>query len=56
MNSEIVTAITAIAEEADILIFGEIHGTQEVPQLISQCLDSWQAHDYGALGLEIPYT
>jgi len=55
MNVEVLEAITTLAQQTDILIFGEVHGTQEVPQMISDYLEKLQPIGYGALGLEIPY-
>ncbi len=56
MNTEVIKAITTLAQQTDILIFGEVHGTQEVPQVISNLLKGLQPLGYGALGLEIPYS
>lgn len=42
-----------LAQQSDCLIFGELHGTQEVPQLLATLLDDLTALGYGALGLEI---
>jgi hypothetical protein len=43
-----------VARQNDCLIFGELHGTQEVPQLLALLLDDLTALGYGGLGLEIP--
>jgi hypothetical protein len=47
-------AILQLARQCDLLLFGEIHGTQEVPQLLAELLDDLTALDYGALALEFP--
>jgi hypothetical protein len=56
MNTEVINAIIALAKQTDFLIFGEVHGTQEVPQLVSEYLEMLQPFGYGALALEIPYS
>ena len=56
MNTESIEAITSLAQQTDILIFGEVHGTQEVPQLIGDHLERFQRLGYVALGLEIPHS
>jgi hypothetical protein len=56
MNTEVIKAVITLAEQTHILIFGEIHGTQEVPQLVSDYLERLQPLGYGALALEIPYS
>jgi len=56
MNVEVLEAITTLAQQTDVLIFGEFHGTQEVPHLISDYLEKLQPIGYGALGLEVPYS
>jgi hypothetical protein len=47
-------ALLQIARESDLLLFGELHGTQEVPELISSLLDDLTALGYGGLDLEFP--
>lgn len=47
-------AVLQMARESDLLLFGELHGTQEVPQLVSLLLDDLTALGYGGLGLEFP--
>lgn len=56
MNVEVLEVITTLAQQTDVLIFGEVHGTQEVPQFIGDHLEMLQPFGYGALGLEIPHT
>lgn len=43
-----------LAAETDYLLFGEVHGTQEVPRLVAGLLDGLRALGYAALGLEVP--
>jgi hypothetical protein len=47
-------ALRQIAQGCDCLIFGELHGTQEVPQLLTGLLDDLSAAGYGALAMELP--
>jgi hypothetical protein len=47
-------ALLQLAQECDLLLFGEMHGTQEVPQLLAELLDDLAAVGYGGLGLEFP--
>ncbi len=42
-----------VAAQSDVLILGELHGTQEVPRLVQTLLPSLAAWGYGALALEI---
>lgn len=41
------------AQQSDFLLFGELHGTQELPQMIATLLDDLTARGYGGLALEI---
>src|SRR4051794_20607734 len=45
-------AILQLARQCDLLLFGELHGTQEVPQFLTELLDDLAALGYGGLGLE----
>jgi hypothetical protein len=45
-------ALLQLAQQCDFLLFGEMHGTQEVPQLLAELLDDLAAVGYGGLGLE----
>src|SRR3954453_10485015 len=47
-------AVLQLARESDFLLFGELHGTQEVPQLLEALLADLTALGYGGLGLEMP--
>lgn len=47
--------LTAIAKNSDLIIFGEIHGTKEVPQLVRGLLEHLKIKaGYGTLALELP--
>ena len=43
-----------IAQKSDVLIFGELHGTQEVPRVMLSLLDDLATVGYRGLALEIP--
>lgn len=43
-----------LAAQSDLLLLGEMHGTQEVPRLILSLLDDLAALGYSGLGLELP--
>ena len=47
-------ALCELAGKSDILILGEIHGTQEVPAVAVALLQTLTEQGYGALALEIP--
>jgi hypothetical protein len=42
-----------LAQQSDFLLFGELHGTQEPPQLLAALLDDLTSLGYGGLALEI---
>jgi hypothetical protein len=44
-----------LASESDLLVFGECHGTQEVPRLILGLLDELSTRGYRGIALEIPH-
>jgi len=46
--------IENLAASSDILILGEIHGTQEVPELVASLLDPLTKMGYHRLALEVP--
>jgi hypothetical protein len=54
MNADITATIDSLARQADILVFGETHGTREVPQVLGQWLSRLENAGYGALALEVP--
>ncbi len=45
-----------LAGQSEVLFFGEMHGTQEPPQLVAGLLEPLKTSGYGALALEIPHT
>lgn len=54
LSPEVVQALINVAVTSDVLLFGELHGTQEVPRLLLRLLDELAAIGYGGLALEIP--
>jgi hypothetical protein len=46
--------LLSVAKEAYLLVFGELHGTQEVPRLIAALLPALRALNYQGLALEVP--
>ena len=46
--------LLGLAARSDLLLLGEMHGTQEVPRLVLGLLDGLTALGYGGLGLELP--
>ena len=46
--------IDSLAASSDILIMGEIHGTQEVPELVASLLDPLAKLGYHTLAIEVP--
>ncbi|MBC8101957.1 MAG: hypothetical protein H7Z41_05150 [Cytophagales bacterium] len=46
--------LTDLASRSDVLIFGEVHGTQEVPQLVTGLMKELKRLGYWGLALEIP--
>lgn len=45
--------LLALAEVSDVLLLGELHGTQDVPRLTASLLPKLTTRGYGALALEI---
>jgi len=43
-----------LAARSDLLLLGEVHGTQEVPRLLLGLLDDLAVLGYGGLAMEIP--
>ena len=43
-----------LAGNSDLLIIGEVHGTQEVPRVVLSLLTDLAAKGYGALAMEMP--
>jgi hypothetical protein len=51
---EVEEAVLQLAGRCDLLLFGELHGTREVPALLSALLAKLHELGYGGLGLEVP--
>src|SRR5438552_2294588 len=47
-------AVLDLAGRCDLLLFGELHGTREVPALVAGLLGKLAPLGYGGLGLEVP--
>jgi hypothetical protein len=47
-------SLSELATETDVLVLGEMHGTQEVPGVAAALLEPLTKLGYGALALEIP--
>lgn len=47
-------ALLALASDSHLLLFGELHGTQEVPRLLLGLLPALAELGYGGLALELP--
>lgn len=54
LPAEVRSYLLSLAAECDILLFGELHGTREVPRLIASLLPDLFALGYRGLALEIP--
>ncbi len=54
LSADVLQALINVAETSDVLIFGEIHGTQEVPRLAFSLLGGLATAGYRGLALEIP--
>ncbi len=52
--AEVLQALVNVAVTSDVLIFGELHGTQEVPRLLLSLLSALTMVGYRGLALEIP--
>jgi len=50
---DVCQAVIDVARSSDVLIFGELHGTQEVPRLLLSLLSALIAAGYRGLALEI---
>src|SRR5260370_31655833 len=47
-------SVLELAGRCDLLLFGELHGTREVPALIAGLLSKLRELGYGGLGLAVP--
>src|ERR1700704_4628606 len=52
--ADVEQAVLDLAGRSDLLLFGELHGTREVPALIAGLLRKLATLGYGGLGLEAP--
>ncbi|MGI9148966.1 MAG: hypothetical protein ACR2IK_20860 [Chloroflexota bacterium] len=46
--------VLQVATNSHLLLFGELHGTREVPRLVGALLPKLVEHGYRGLGLEVP--
>lgn len=56
MKTNILDTMVSLGRASQVLIFGEVHGTKEVPQFVSGMLDLLQPFGFGILGLELPHS
>jgi hypothetical protein len=54
LPAEVSASIKDVAAQSDVLILGEVHGTQEVPMLAASLLPNLTELGYHVLALEIP--
>jgi hypothetical protein len=54
LPTEVERAVLDLAGRCDLLLFGELHGTREVPALVGGLLTKLAPLGYGGLGLEVP--
>jgi hypothetical protein len=54
LPADVEQAVLDLAGRCDLLLFGELHGTREVPGLLAGLLGKLEALGYGGLGLEVP--
>jgi len=55
LPGEIEQAVVHLAARSDVLMFGETHGTQEVPRLVAGLLEGLTALGYQAMAIEMPH-
>jgi hypothetical protein len=56
LPAEVRESLTKVASESDILIFGETHGTQDVPAIVETLLDTLSKLGYRVIALEVPHN
>jgi hypothetical protein len=56
LPAEVRESLTKVASESDILIFGETHGTQELPAIVETILDTLNKLGYRVIALEVPHN
>ena len=54
LPADVEQAVLDLAGRCDLLLFGELHGTREVPALLAGLLSTLGSLGYGGLGLEVP--
>ena len=54
LPTDVKEQLLKLAADSDLLLLGEMHGTQEVPRLVLGLLDDLAGLGYSGLGLEIP--
>jgi hypothetical protein len=54
LPADITQSFAEIASQSDLLMFGEFHGTQEVPALAASLLAPLTKLGYNVLALEVP--
>jgi hypothetical protein len=54
LSANVEQSVLELAGRCDLLLFGELHGTREVPALIAGLLSKLAELGYGGLGLEVP--
>src|SRR5438045_963364 len=52
---EVRQKLKILASESGVLVFGETHGTKEVPAIIDELLKTLTKQGYRALALEVPH-
>src|SRR4051812_13638076 len=56
LSVDVRESLTKVASESDILILGEIHGTQEVPAIVETLLDTLSKLGYRVIAIEVPHN
>src|SRR3979411_27815 len=54
LPADVEQAVLDLAGRCDLLLFGELHGTREVPALVAALLSKLGSLGYGGLGLAAP--
>jgi hypothetical protein len=55
LPADVRKSLDTLASESDVLVFGETHGTKEVPAVLEDLLPTLTKLGYGALALEVPH-
>jgi hypothetical protein len=55
LPADVEQSLVTFAKTCDVLVVGEIHGTQEVPELVAALLAPLDASGYKVLALEVPH-